>query len=540
MMFTFGPPRTADRPQGLASAPANIAFRNNGGKESARAVEARLLKEFLDRVSVSARITNTDHMDRMLKGDMHAAYDRAMAALAKSRPFFVESVGESGGSVRPGWSEHFSKNKKMFYTTRVRRVTFGWSRKSVELLEFDCNARWDDHLNFLRDSSAQREGLGSPEQETGLSSRRKNERIFMGLKEYHIPDYEFTEDGQTRRKNPCELRCHSDMLMDYKNTVLHFNEKGIPSSEIGITEHVGYRKRDGVYANRLDAETGEADALINQLIYNMYLGKLDALLRSTPGMIEYRHGFEIMPEDNASSENMSKPFHLIVTMSAYGGIVIDLAHLLQNRQLKQFHYVNGRQFELFISSLRARLRERKQEIEGHLQRTNAVLSETGFERSGIHWQDIDRHLGKLTRLGYAGKAEWNGKNEALGGEATCLDTLFFWIEKAKKLTKRPERPLLSVVHVVLPESKQIKELKTKEEVLDVLRRDRCWKPGEDAEADRFMLAIMRKVVEILRKYPDARISLVNEATQKNNRIDLALSESLELYADAWEIYRRAA
>jgi hypothetical protein len=274
----------------------------------------------------------------------------------------------------------------------------------------------------------------------------------------------------------------------------------------------------------------------------MYLGKLDSLLRSTPGMIEYRHSFEIMPEDNASSENMSKPFHLIVTMSAYGGIVIDLAHLLQNRNLKQFREVNGKQFELFINSLRARLKERKNEIAEHLERTNAVLKESGFVKADLHWLAIDRHLGMIAKLGYSGKREWRAKKEALGDERTCLDSLFFWIEKAKMMTKRPERQLISVVHVVLPYEKELRGLE-KEEVLEVLRKDEPWRLGVDPEADRLMLSIMRKVVEIMRdekRYPGARFAFVNEATQKNDRIDLSAKDSLEMNADLWEVFRHAA
>ncbi|MFA6035684.1 MAG: hypothetical protein WC759_01885, partial [Candidatus Micrarchaeia archaeon] len=163
-------------------------------------------------------------MDRILKGNMHEVYDRGMEALAKSRQQFVELVRECGKNIGLGFSLHFSKSKKMFYETIIDKVSLGWSTKPLELLTFICNERWDRLLTFLS-SSAQ--------------------AIFSGLKEYHIPNYEFTQGGQIRRKNPCQLDCHSDMLMDYKNTVQHFNEKKVPPTEIAITEHVGYRKRDG-------------------------------------------------------------------------------------------------------------------------------------------------------------------------------------------------------------------------------------------------------------------------------------------------------
>jgi hypothetical protein len=503
------------------------------------------LRNFMRRVTVAVPVSESRELDNIMHGTHDGNFRALLSTLADSRTD-ADFFREAAMWLQLGISLHFSRARKLFYISKKANVPSGL--ENVERLFMDPLPRWGNFLKFMRkcadifqtEVSFWADGKKAPK---GMA--------FGGICEYHLPNYEKAAGGNVSM-NPCSLGDHESMLWRFISTVNEFNRHNIPPTAIVITEHVGYTMRDGMLVEGLEREdVAERDGLLNQLIYNMYLGKIDEKIRKTRGKHEYRHAFEVMPEDNVASHNLSKPHHLIVTGSAYGGIVPDVAHIMQNRHLREFAGLEHGEFRAYVNALLDRLDIRHMALTSHLDRINKVMEEFHFSDVRLEVKEIKAHLERLRDMA---KDKANHPKRAL---EPGLDTLFHWVrmakewrDKQKRARDRLSRPLMPVVHVVSAAvgmdsstgaSKEITDIASMEdpaEVMHVFRSDRRYQLGESEKADAIMRAIMREAVRTLGKFDYARLCFVCEAKpQGENSVENRAKESMELNADLWKIYQ---
>ncbi|RLG19347.1 hypothetical protein DRN67_02935 [Candidatus Micrarchaeota archaeon] len=326
--------------------------------------------------------------------------------------------------------------------------------------------------------------------------------------EFHLPAHErMDEVGKgAQRLNACRLEDQAMLLLRYIFVTNEFAKKGrIPSGAVVMTEHPGYLRRgqweqkNGEKELKIhsDFEVVE-DAVLNQLIYNMMLGKINEFFRLEDRRPIYKHGFEILQGKTTLSENVADPFDLLITVSAFGSVVPDVAHIMQNEGVRDFRF-DMLKFSEHIHGLKKRLDARRDEIEQHLAKVQKYMEEIGFEfkpekkgmfgmnRQGVPRltiEDLHGHLNTLWDLG-------NSKEEAHAGTRGLPELLFYLRAAKRRLGKQEvDEPLIQVAHLNITETTNVNEIKEPAEVLKVYKNDRPYEPGKNPLADSIVKAIL--------------------------------------------------